>query len=1130
LLRNPPNMDEHKQATTQASFETASSIKLPTRVITYAWGDAYMEDLLSLTIPALLAPGNLPYLASQVSCEVVMLTEERLFARVSGHPAIRRLRAICPFKLIGLDDLISAPDKKYGMALTYALHRGFADLGTAMTDHWLIFLNADFVLAEGSLRNLLDHLVRGERLVASPSYCVVAKEVRPELLKWVDPNTRALSMPPREMAKLALAHRHNTIRSKTVNQSAFHIRYMDQFFWLADNSTLLGHQMPIAIVGLRPECYVAEPNSYWDHGLMKEFCPTVEPDVIGDSDDFLMIELREQDVAHDDILPGWPQPVELAERMISWVTPYQRSFARYPLTLHAADVPENVEEGRRMLAAFVNEVMSHVPTNLPSHLGHPQWVHHWTGFAAARYQFLSSRLGPLTETTEPPSYLSKIDKAWWKLDGQQKRLHRQREEYVETMNHQRDLIQKALLEEKQTGKQRKEIDREFLKDLTSAAVEFRSPDHDCFAQISFVPDIGAGLVENPAGPPAENQGFETLKRYQDKYSILHQKQRALEAALEAVNAYYPPRLHAINQELDRLKGEHLLLIGKIAAPRTFPFLRMRRGPSPAPTTIHGGSRAGRLARRFYHRLFGRWPRVSRISPYWIPLRHVRELTDHAAARGSMVTEHSGARGAQDVLYIGDRSNISGMLANLPGLHAWMSVAGLMTSGTGGTFAQPPQFDICLCDLEFADFARFSEIYAASLPFMRHGGTIIGFYLNADGAPLPIHQNEIGKDLQHISPARVYYAGSPRSAKLLRAFRSTLSIPRRLNVVFLAKIAIRLGLLAPQIWISNLVEGLASKKGHSTPGAVATSITTHIRLAEFPWDNGTVEAAKAGGLYVADEVEAPVEEDRLVAPSIANPPGTTVILTFGQSNAANTGEERYAAHGAVHVFNIFDMRFYRAIDPLPGASHDGGSVWGRLGDKLIDAGVASSVLIVPIAVGATYIRDWGPGGYYHRRLLFALHRLKSAGIKIDMLCWHQGEADANHTGMSAAEYSRYFRSMLRAVREKGVDAPVYVALATLCEEAPHPFQNAAEIRRGQKNAVSIRDRILPGPDTDLIGIEHRRDGCHFSASGQELAAQAWFKAITRGRLGRRMLWARYRLASMFAPSSPRERDASATRGG
>jgi hypothetical protein len=305
-------------------------------------------------------------------------------------------------------------------------------------------------------------------------------------------------------------------------------------------------------------------------------------------------------------------------------------------------------------------------------------------------------------------------------------------------------------------------------------------------------------------------------------------------------------------------------------------------------------------------------------------------------------------------------------------------------------------------------------------------------------------------------------------------------------------------------------------------------TIATRLADFEDDDGTAEFAKAGGIYVTG-VEAPVSEARLVASAIANPTGTTVILTFGQSNAANSGEERYAARGAVHIFNIFDMRFYHAIDPLPGASHDGGSVWGRLGDKLIDAGAARSVLIVPIAFGATYVNDWAPDGECHRRLLFALHRLKFAGIKIDMLCWHQGEADANHTGISAAEYYVHFHSMLHAVRQARVTAPIYVALATLCEEAPHPFQNSAEIRLAQKKLISIRDGTLPGPDTDLIGIEHRRDGCHFSASGQELAAQRWCKAITVGLLKKRMLWARYRFESMFASTQPRERVQSATAG-
>jgi hypothetical protein len=392
------------------------------------------------------------------------------------------------------------------------------------------------------------------------------------------------------------------------------------------------------------------------------------------------------------------------------------------------------------------------------------------------------------------------------------------------MNHQRDLIQKALLEEKVSAKQRTEIDREFLKDLTSAAAEFHSSNHGCFAQISFAPNIGTGLVEKPSGPPpAENQWFETLKRYEDKYSSLQKKQRALEAALEAVNTYYPQRIHTINQELEKVQGEHLLLIGKTAAPMTFPFVRMRRGPSVPPTTMHG-SGAGRLARRFYYRLFGRWPRVSKLSPYWGALHHLTGVTERAA------------RSAKDVLYVGDRSNVSAMLANSPGLHAWTSVAGLITSGTGGTVGRP-QFDTCLCDLEFADLGRLSVIYGAARPFMRPGATIIAFYMNLDGTPLPL--NELAKDLRNIPGARIYYSGSNRSANLLRAFRSTLSTPRGSRAMLLAKIAIRLGLLAPRVWISHTVQALASEKRQSTPPAVATSITTEIRLPESEGDNVTV---------------------------------------------------------------------------------------------------------------------------------------------------------------------------------------------------------------------------------------------------------------------------------------------------
>jgi hypothetical protein len=66
---------------------------MPTRVITYAWGEKYkkyVDKLLRLTLPALLAPGHLPYVVPVVPCELVVLTERRFFP---SSKTIRRSRA-----------------------------------------------------------------------------------------------------------------------------------------------------------------------------------------------------------------------------------------------------------------------------------------------------------------------------------------------------------------------------------------------------------------------------------------------------------------------------------------------------------------------------------------------------------------------------------------------------------------------------------------------------------------------------------------------------------------------------------------------------------------------------------------------------------------------------------------------------------------------------------------------------------------------------------------------------------------------------------------------------------------------------------------------------------------------------
>ena len=50
--------------------------------------------------------------------------------------------------------------------------------------------------------------------------------------------------------------------------------------------------------------------------------------------------------------------------------------------------------------------------------------------------------------------------------------------------------------------------------------------------------------------------------------------------------------------------------------------------------------------------------------------------------------------------------------------------------------------------------------------------------------------------------------------------------------------------------------------------------------------------------------------------------------------------------------------------------------------------------------------------------------------------------------------------------------------------------AVNVREGQRTAAIGQLGIFVGPDTDLIGPEHRYDACHMSESGLTLHAAAW----------------------------------------
>lgn len=219
--------------------------------------------------------------------------------------------------------------------------------------------------------------------------------------------------------------------------------------------------------------------------------------------------------------------------------------------------------------------------------------------------------------------------------------------------------------------------------------------------------------------------------------------------------------------------------------------------------------------------------------------------------------------------------------------------------------------------------------------------------------------------------------------------------------------------------------------------------------------------------------------------------TLVALTLGQSNAANFGIPRFKPDR--NVFNLFEGKCFIAEDPMIGASGDGGSVWTRLGQILVETKQYKNAIFITIAEGSSEISQWVSGGIYEKKLLRAIKQAKKSHITITHVLWHQGETDASK-GTSQSEYLLNLQRLIDSIRSNGVHAPFFVSVASYCQ-----YKVSSAIQSAQKSSIDFNKRIYPGPNTDLMtSSKYRRDNCHFSEEGLEKFAALWANSINNAQ--------------------------------
>jgi hypothetical protein len=347
------------------------------------WGARYIGEFAQVSLPSYLAEGNLPHLAERADLEVLIMTSRESRKAFNTEPIFAQLRKLCTVRYLYIDDLITSGN--YGVTLTLAFARGILDSGEDQTKTTFVFMNSDFVLADGSLRSLLTKLEEGHRCIMAPSLRASTETTIDVLTSAVDPNDRILRMSPREMVRLAFDNLHPTVVGKTVTQELVTCATHNQLYWQVDENTLLARHYLIFMLAIRPERPMPPINSYCDYGFVPELVPSGQFEILDDSDDFFMLELQSATQEQNMLRGGGSTPEDVAAELSIWTTKEHRAFAEYPVVFRAGDPVGEEAAARSEFSQYYSAVKRKLTRDPIDHVNHFYWALGVKAWASTKY-------------------------------------------------------------------------------------------------------------------------------------------------------------------------------------------------------------------------------------------------------------------------------------------------------------------------------------------------------------------------------------------------------------------------------------------------------------------------------------------------------------------------------------------------------------------------------------------------------------------------------------------------------------------------------------------------------------------------------------------------------------------------
>lgn len=343
------------------------------------WGDNHFELWKKYSLPSYLCDNNIPYISKNSEFVVLICTDKKTEKIFKNSDAYTSIAKYCNIEILNISSLVRKYMKiSYGYVLTHSYHKAIRSYGTLAPQINFIFLNADFILADGVLKTV-DRLVnQGSEIIFCPSFRVVREQFLPKLDFYIKKKNRSeiLSMDSRSLVKLAFNHLHSTIVAQTINSKARIASLItNQFYWKVGEEIILGYHFLIFPFVVKPKTVPCAPTGHIDYNMVYDFHPKGEITYITDSDDAFIVETEDQSKEAQHFVFFKKNPKKYYKLLSKWVNHLHYKNSKQLLVFHTENLihsRKQMQQEKRILDSFVQQIRQKF-TSFQPFLNHPYW-------------------------------------------------------------------------------------------------------------------------------------------------------------------------------------------------------------------------------------------------------------------------------------------------------------------------------------------------------------------------------------------------------------------------------------------------------------------------------------------------------------------------------------------------------------------------------------------------------------------------------------------------------------------------------------------------------------------------------------------------------------------------------------